>query len=560
MADWVDAEQLTLLDLLDRRLAGDPDGPFLDCCGTPYTAAELDAASNRVANALAGLGVGHGSTVATMLENGPAAVLSWFAIHKLGAIAVPVNTALKGPLLRHQLADAAATVLVVQDDLASRPRDVLDTLGTVRHLVIVDGGASGGPGATGPGASGLGATGAVGRGKAAEHSWNDLLTAGDTRPDVLVRPSDLGTIVYTGGTTGPSKGCALSHNYHLSIARQIIASWGRTREDVVWSPLPLFHFNAISCMLTGTLISGGRAAFARRFSVSGFWPEIDRTGATIASLLGSLAVLVAKADDHPRARGSGRPGANTTLRLLTGAPMPPEIDQIYRDRFGIATFSNAYGNTEASLISWLPPGRPGRPGSAGIVNSEAFTVKIFDEDDREVPAGAEGEIVCRPRMPHVMFEGYWRRPEATVAAWRNLWFHTGDIGRIDEDGYLFFVDRKADYMRRRGENISSWELEKVFHQHPEVADVCVHAVASEVGEDEVKATVVLRKGASLTEEALCRWAIDRLPYFAVPRYFEFREELPISRTGRTTKNILRDEGAGPAAWDREAAGVTFERR
>ncbi|GAA0957857.1 AMP-binding protein [Actinocorallia libanotica] len=544
MSDWVNVEQSTLLELLDRRLEGDPDGPFLDCCGTPYTAAEMDLEANRVANALAGLGVGHGSTVATMLENGSAAVVSWFAIHKLGAIAVPVNTALKGPLLRHVLSDAMTSVVIVQDDLAERPLEVLDTIDSVRHVVVV-------------GERGTASTAGA---RWALHGWAELLKADDSRPGVLVRPADLGTIVYTGGTTGPSKGCALSHNYHLSIARQIISSWGRTPEDVVWSPLPLFHFNAISCMLTGTLINGGRAALSRRFSVSGFWPEIDRTGATIASLLGSLAVLVAKADDHPQARGSGTPEANTTLRLVTGAPMPPEIDEIYRERFGVTTFSNAYGTTEASLISWLPPGREGRPGSAGIVNAETFDVKVFDDEDHEVPAGEIGEIVCRPSAPHVMFEGYWKRPEATISAWRNLWFHTGDIGRIDEDGYLFFVDRKADYMRRRGENISSWELEKVFHEHPEIKNVCVHAVASEVSEDDVKVAAVLREGSELTEEALCRWSIDQLPYYAVPRYFEFRDELPLSPTGRATKSLLRDEGITPATWDREAAGVKFERR
>jgi carnitine-CoA ligase len=544
MPDWLDAEQQTLLDLLDRRLEQDPDGPFLDCCGTPYTAAELDRESNRVANALAGLGVRHGSTVATILENGPAAVLSWFAIHKLGAISVPVNTALKGPLLRHQLTDADTAVVIVQEDLADRPLEVVDSIDTVRHIVVAGDPAQ-----------------AVRSGVAAAvHAWDDLLGADDTRPSVLVRPSDLGTIVYTGGTTGASKGCALSHNYHLTIAGQIISSWGRTAEDVVWTPLPLFHFNAISCLLTGTLISGGHAALARRFSVSGFWPEINRTGATIASMLGSLAVMVARADNHPQAKGSGLAGANTTLRLLTGAPMPPEIDEIYRERFDVRTFSNAYGTTEASLISWLPPSMPGRPGSAGIVNSDAFIVKIFDDDDREVPSGGEGEIVCRPRKPFVMSEGYWKRPEATVAAWRNLWFHTGDIGRVDEDGYLYFVDRKADYLRRRGENISSWELEKVFHEHPDVKDLCVHAVASDVGEDDVKATVVLQEGASLTEDQLCRWAIDRLPYYAVPRYIEFRSELPLSETGRAPKNILRTEGVTPTTWDREGSDVTLERR
>ncbi|MFD0854843.1 AMP-binding protein, partial [Actinomadura adrarensis] len=262
----------------------------------------------------------------------------------------------------------------------------------------------------------------------------------------------------------------------------------------------------------------------------------------------------------PAAKNSGTPEANTTLRLVTGAPMPPEIDEVYRERFGLSTFSNAYGTTEASLISWLPPGMPDRPGSAGLVNTDAFTVKIFDDDDRELPVGRVGEIVCRPRKPHVMFEGYWRRPEATVRAWRNLWFHTGDNGRLDADGYLYFVDRKADYLRRRGENISTWEIEKVFHEHAAVKNVCAHAVASEVGEDEVKVTIILKPDTTPTEEALCRWSIDQLPYYAVPRYFEFRDELPTSPTGRVLKHVLRDEGVTKATWDREAAGLTFERR
>jgi crotonobetaine/carnitine-CoA ligase len=539
---WVDAGQQTLPGLLDARLAADPDGPFLDVCAAMYTAAEIEDAAGRLAGGLAALGVGHGATVATILENGPAAVLSWFATVRLGAIYVPVNTALKGSLLRHQLADSDARVVIVQEDLLARPAEILDSVEGVAHLVVV------GSAADAPTM------------KAAVHTWDDLLTATGERTGATVRPSDLAAIVYTGGTTGPSKGCALSHNYHVSIARQIISSWGRTADDVVWSPLPVFHFNAISNMLTGTLLTGGRAALSPRFSVSGFWPEINRTGATIASLLGSLAVLVAKAADTPLSRGSGTAEANTTLRLLTAAPVPPEVDELIRRRFGVSTFSNAYGTTEASLVSWLPQGRKFKPGSAGIVNAEAFDVRIFDDEDRELPPGTAGEIVCRPRQPHVMFEGYWKRPEATMATFRNLWFHTGDIGRLDEEGYLYFVDRKADYLRRRGENISSWEIEKVFHEHPGIADVCVHAVASEVGEDDVKATVVLADGASLTEEQLCRWAVDRLPFFAVPRYIEFRAALPLSQTGRAPKNILKEEGVTPVTWDREAAGLRFDRR
>lgn len=539
---WSDAGQQTLPGLLDERLSADPDGAFLDVCGTMFSASAVDAAAGRVAGALAALGVGRGSTVATILENGPAAVLAWFAVIRLGAIYVPVNTALKGALLRHQLADASASVVIVQEDLASRPAGILDSIDCVEHLVVV---------------GGLGEVPVV---KAAVHAWDDLLTASAPPSGTLVRPSDLAAIVYTGGTTGPSKGCALSQSYHLAIARQIISSWGRTPDDVVWSPLPLFHFNAISCLLTGTLLTGGRAALSRRFSVSGFWPEINRTGATIASLLGSLLVMVAKAEETPLARGSGAAEANTTLRLLTGAPIAPETDEFIRRRWGIGTFSAAYGTTEASLISWLPPGQPFKPGSAGIVNEAAFDVRIFDDEDRELPAGADGEIVCRPRQPHAMFEGYWKRPEATVEAFRNLWFHTGDIGRMDADRYLYFAGRKAEYLRRRGENISTWELEKVFHEHQDLADVCVHAVASDVGEDDVKVTVVLREGSALSEEQLCRWAADRLPYYAVPRYVEFRAALPWSETGRATKNLLKAEGVTSATWDREAAGVQIERR
>jgi len=187
-------------------------------------------------------------------------------------------------------------------------------------------------------------------------------------------------------------------------------------------------------------------------------------------------------------------------------------------------------------------------------------VKIFDEHDQEVPPGTPGEIVARPRRPNIMFSGYWNQPEATVKAWRNLWFHTGDLGRIEPDGWFYFVDRKKDYIRRRGENISTHEMEAVFRQHPAIQDVAVHAVLSPLGEDEVKVTAEIKPDAAVTEEELCRWSIDRVPYFAVPLYVEFRETLPRSATGKVLKEVLRADGKTAATWDREAAGVTFARR
>ena len=226
----------------------------------------------------------------------------------------------------------------------------------------------------------------------------------------------------------------------------------------------------------------------------------------------------------------------------------------------MATFSGAYGVTEASLVSWQPPGVQNRPNAAGVVNDEYFDVRIFDEEDREVERGTEGEIVLRPKRAHVMFEGYWGRPEATVETSRNWWYHTGDVGRIDGDDFLYFVDRKADYLRRRGENISSFEVERILMGHGQLADVAVHAVPSELTEDDLKVTATLVEGASLSPEELFRWCIDRLPYFALPRYVEFRSELPRSPVGRVLKRELRDEPLGPGVWDVEATGIDYERR
>jgi crotonobetaine/carnitine-CoA ligase len=329
---------------------------------------------------------------------------------------------------------------------------------------------------------------------------------------------------------------------------------------VAWTPLPLFHFNAIVTAVLGPLIYGGRAAIYRRFSVSNFWSEMNRTGATITSTLGTMAYLLAHDEDRPEMPRSGGPEANTSLRLIGAAPLPVEIDERLRSRFGVDTFSGAYGVTEASLISWQPPGVRNKPNAAGVVNDEYFDVRIFDDDDRELPRGTDGEIVIRPKRPQVMFEGYWGRPEATVATSRNWWYHTGDIGRIDDEDYLFFVDRKADYLRRRGENISSFEVERIFMSHGALADVAVHAAPSELTEDDLKVTATLESGAELTEEQLFRWAIDELPYFALPRYIEFRAELPRSPVGRVLKRELRDEGVTDATWDSVEAGIEFEKR
>ncbi len=540
-ATWQSQQMHTIPELLERRLESAPDAPYLDVCGSEFSARDVDLASRRIAAALHEMGIRPGDRVASLLENSPEAMLFWWGTIRAGAVAVPINTAYKGDYLRHQLANSGSRALFVQADLASRAAAVVPELPELGHVVLC-----GEPEAAVPGA--------------VLHRWDDVLRCAASPPALDFRPSQLGTFIYTGGTTGLSKGCMLSHHYHFSLATQIYACWGATAADVVWTPLPLFHFNAITTAVLGALISGGRAVIYRKFSVSNFWQEINRCGATVTSTLGTMAYLLAKDEDRPEMPRSGAPVANHSLRMITAAPLPVEIDRILKQRFGVQTFSGAYGTTEASLASWQPPGVPNKPNAAGIVNRESFDVRIFDDDDMELPADAEGEIVVRPRRAHVMFEGYCGNPQATVDTSRNWWYHTGDIGRIDSDGYLYFVDRKADYLRRRGENISSYEVERILMGQGELADVAVHAVPSPLTEDDLKITAVRKPGSRVSEADLFRYCIERLPYFALPRYVEFRDELPRSPVGRVLKRTLREEGVTPTSWDADRSGIQYEKR
>ena len=536
-AVWGGLERSTVADAVTRRLATDADGPLLDVGGVEHTARSLDAAAASVAAGLDAAGVRAGDRVAMLHANAAELVVAWLATLRLGAVAVPVNTAYRGDFLRHQLADCGAVVVIVEAALLEHVLAVRDSLPALRRIVVTGDAAL----ATGGGVDGADVT-----------PWMALSDHGSLA-QVDVNPSTLATLIYTAGTTGRSKGCMMSHGYLVSLARQIAETWQRRPDDVVWTPLPLFHLNAWATAVLGTILVGGRAVIAERFSVSGFWPAMRDSGATIVSLLGAPANFIAAAEGAPE------PGDGTRLRLMAAAPLTDVVAARYRERFGVATFSGGYGPTEASLISSLPPGDTNRPGAAGRCNLREFDVRLFDDDDDEVPTGEVGEICVRPNGPDVMFQGYWGRPDATAETTRNLWFHTGDLGRVDADGFLYFVDRKKDCLRRRGENISSFECEAVFATHPAVAEVAVHAVPSDAGEDDVKVTVVLAGDAGVTEEELLRWSFGRLPYFAVPRYVEFRDVLPRNPVGRVLKYQLRDEGVTPATFDREEAGIEVPR-
>ena len=533
---WSRAQKDTVTAALARSVAAHGSRVFLDFSGDRYSYADIDRESTRLARGLIALGVRKGDAVASILDNNLHAVLSWFAINKAGAISVPVNTAYKGEFLRHQLNDCGAALVIAEADYAQRVVEVQDGLSAVDTLIQR-------------------------QGELAQSSrlkvlpLIDIFEASSEPLADQNLPADLAMLIYTAGTTGPSKGCMISHNYVCNLGRQVVLTEDRHQDDCNWTALPLFHMNATGGSILSCMFVGARVAIFPRFSVSRFWPDIRRSGATVASLLGSMITFLAEADDTEDSRA-----CFGQLHTVRGSPFPAALQEKWKRRFGVRRAgSNSYGLTEAARVTGSRHDEDAPPGSSGRPNAD-FDVRIFDDDDNELPHGVAGEIVVRPRRPHVMFDGYWNRPADTLRIMRNMWLHSGDIGKFDQDGFLYFVDRKKDYLRRRGENISTFEVETGLRAHPEVADVAVHAVFSESGEDDVKATIVLKSAATITEEMLCLWAIERLPYFTIPRYFEFRPDLPRNPLGRVLKYQLRAEGCTPATWDREKAGLQVPKR
>ncbi len=536
-ATWRYGERDTVIAALDRAVAAHPERVLLDFGGTLHSYDEVDRLSTRLAHALAALGVEQGKTVLTMLDNNIDAVAIWIAVNKLRAICVPINTALKGEFLRHQIADADAAIVIAEADYLPRIAEMAAVLPSMTHLLH------------------RGALVETPLAKVVIAPLDDYRGEDETPFDDKPDPAELAMLIYTSGTTGPSKGCMIPHNYMCNLARLQLRAGPAAPDDITFTPLPLFHLNAVVVGVLASILTGSRVAIAPRFSLSNFWPEIERSGATIASILGGMGALIANAEDNDSAtRCHGQ------IHTVRGNPFSEEVKAIWRERFGARQAGgNGYGLTEAAVVTSLPGGDYAAPGSSGKRVPD-FDVRIVDDTGNEVPPGVAGEIIIRPNRPDIMFKGYWRRPEETLRIMDDLWLHSGDIGKFDEDGFFYFVDRKKDYLRRRGENISSFEMEAAFNAHPEIDEVAVHAVFSPRGEDDVKVTAVLKPGSTLAPEALFHWATDKVPYYALPRFIEFRETLPKNPQGRVLKYQLRDEGKTAATWDVEATDIQIRKR
>jgi crotonobetaine/carnitine-CoA ligase len=332
-------------------------------------------------------------------------------------------------------------------------------------------------------------------------------------------------------------------------ARSTAAMLGGLREDdVLYTCLPLFHTNALNACMQA-LTHGCRIVVGPRFSASRFWSRIVEADATVTYLLGAMISILAKTPPSELDRGH-------RVRVALAPATPAELHALFHERFGVV-LRDGFGMTETNAVIGARDGSS-RPGTMGVV-MPGYEAKVVDADDNEVPDGTAGELVLRADEPFAFATGYWRMPEETVESWRNLWFHSGDRVVRNPDRSFRFLDRMKDAIRRRGENISAWEVEQVLQSHPDVASAAVVPVPSELGEDDVLACVVPREGASLDPVELIRHCEPRLSYFAIPRYVEVLDALPLTENGKVRKVVLRERGVTESTWDREAAGYTLQR-
>lgn len=497
-----------------------PDKTFMRIDGQQVTFAEFDRQVGRLAAGLRDAGLGRGDRLVVFMRNSLACLHTWFAANRLGAVWAPVNTEFRGLTLGHvcELADSA--LFVADVDLLEPLRDALAERG-LDPRTLVHGGD-----------------------QPALDALDALYAAEPIEPEDVVF-SDRAALLFTSGTTGRSKACMLSHQYFITQATILLRDFELTHEDVLFCPFPLFHADATALTTVPALLLGATAAISRRFSASRFWDEVREHRATVFDFMGATLAILHKAELRPD-------DADNPARLAWGVPVPDWVED-FEARFGLRVVE-LYGSVEASIPVTQNLHRPRVPGSCGRV-TDGFEVRIHDPHDRPVPPGAPGEIVVRPAHPSTILDGYFGMPEATAEAFRNLWFHSGDVARMDEDGNLFFIGRSKEAIRRRGENISAFEVEEGVSLHPEVLECAAVGVPSELSEEEVKVIVVARPGSDLSAEQVVAHAERTLARFQVPRFVQFADELPKTPTGKIAKHLLTDPEPGTLIFDRDATPV-----
>jgi carnitine-CoA ligase len=526
----------TSIDAMLRSQAmRNPDKRFATCGHASYTYAQMERAADALAKGLFAHGVNPGDRVAIISPNRPEMLELYFACARLGAIQVPLNVYLRGEFLAHQLEDCIPAALVTDAAGLQASLPILSRLPDLMLIVLDDESTQ------------ADISRHVIPFRAVAAAGSSLANRSVWRP----QPQDTLELLYTSGTTGSSKGCVISNGYAIRaglLGAQLLAL---SPDEHLITALPLFHGGARFIGLSSALVCGSSLSILSEFRASTFLKDAAAVAATVTLGVGAMAMALLAQPPAPF-------DTQHTIRRAVCGPLTAEHQADFESRFGIEVSAGIFGQTECIPIAFAPPGGLANPMAVGAPATD-LEVAILDDFDQPLPASEVGEVAVRPRHRYAMFDGYWNNPEATVEGWRGLWHHTGDYGRLDITGLLYFVDRKKDSLRRRGENVSSVEVETAISRHPKVAAVAVHAVPSDVGEDDIKACIVLEQGQATSPEEMFAHFVAELPYFAVPRYVEVLTELPMNAMLRVMKYQLRQRGVTQSTWDLDAMGLVVER-
>ena len=536
-------ERWTLVDAVRHQalVAGEREFlSFEDSANVSFS--EFDHLTDCLATALTELGVQAGDRILGLLTNSREFMLTMIATHKLRAIFVPINTELRGNFLEHQVHNSSPRVIVVDDGLVDRFNAVDTSQTGIETVVKVDDETT--PSDFLP--QSLAGT--------SQLRLSALLET-DPRVEEMTTPTpdDVCTIMYTSGTTGPSKGVLMPQGHCYLFALGTVAAMELTEHDRYFCCMPLFHANGLFMQVYASLLAGASCHVTKRFSVTDWLSIVREEQITVTNALGVMPEFIFRSpvSDHDR---------DHKLTRILAIPVAEEWGAAMQERFGVV-LRQGFGMTEVNMVTYSDLDDPVMAGCAGLPLSDFFDVIVADPDtDTELPRNEVGEILVRPKVPFCFNLGYFKMPEKTVEAWRNLWFHTGDAGRMDTEGRLFFVDRIKDRIRRRGENISSFELEQALNEHPAVVESAAVGLRVEGagGEDEIKVVLAI-DGPDPDPSEFLDWCVPRMPRHTVPRYLEFVSELDKTASGKIRKQAIRDAGVTDDTWDRESVGYVVRR-
>ena len=524
-----DQKDRVMSSILDDKAKSMGDKLFVRHKEDRITYGGLSEGSNRIANFLVReLGVEKQDKVAVILPNGVDYFQVQFGIAKAGAVMVPINVLAKLDLLTHFLNNSDAGVVIIDAQFLPLLHAIEGTIPQVKTLIV----------------RGAGETPAFER-DFRIIPFPELFSASSTPVISSSDWYDPADIFYTSGTTGVSKGVVLSHNHHYTFGLAIATYSRLGPDDTMYICLPLYHGMGSYMSIMPMLLTGGSIALGDKFSASRWLDEIREYGATVTWAVYSMAPILMKqpekADD-----------ADNPLKVYLFSGMPPEIVEPFERRFNVKTIDQ-YGSTESSDIAHTPWDER-RSGAVGPINSAFYDIKIVNEHDEEVPVGEVGECVSRCTYPYMQMTEYYKMPAETVKAFRNRWLHSGDMCKVDEDGWLYFVGRGKDTIRRRGENISCYELETILAGHDRILECAAIPVPSELGEDDIKVIVAPKKGTLLDVAEIMRFCEEKMPKFMIPRYVELVDEVPKLANEKADKEHMKKAPLGPTTWDVETGG------